>query len=88
MALQEQAWEIKMSAVWIAGIVIVMTVGMFFTLALCRCAALADRGIEGYLPDDEQLRMPSADLNESRDGQRSAYDDEAAPRFSHLSPSS
>ncbi|MGW8251820.1 MAG: hypothetical protein ACWGO1_14350 [Anaerolineales bacterium] len=40
-----------MNAVWIAGLAIFLSMAMFLTLALCRCAALADRGIESYLPE-------------------------------------
>jgi hypothetical protein len=84
----EQARVIEMSAVWIAGFVIFMLMGMFLTLALCRCAALADRGIEGYLADDDPPSMPAADLHENREGHRAAHDDDPDLKLSRLSPSS
>jgi hypothetical protein len=77
----------EMSAVWIAGFVIFMSLGMFLTLALCRCAALADRGIESYLADDDPSNAPAADLQDSREGQRAAHDDDPALKLSQLSPS-
>ena len=43
-----------MSAV-IIGLVVVLGVGMFLTLALCRSAALADRGIDVYLVHEDQV---------------------------------
>lgn len=49
---------IEMSIVWI-GLVIFLSVGMFLTLALCRCAAMADRGIDIYLVhEDQQATAP------------------------------
>jgi hypothetical protein len=42
-----------MSIVWI-GLVIFLSVGMFLTLALCRSAALADRGIDVYMVHEDQ----------------------------------
>ncbi len=49
---------IVMSMVWI-GLVVILSVGMFLTLALCRSAALADRGIDVYMVHEDQVEPAS-----------------------------
>lgn len=73
-----------MGAVWIAGLVIFMSLGMFFTLALCRSAAIADRGADRYLPDEYPAGMTETDLQERREAPPVMPDDETAPRLGQL----
>lgn len=56
-----------MSALWIAGLVLLILMGMFFALALCRCAVLADREVEHYLANKDVSRMIVTDLSGNRD---------------------
>lgn len=64
ICLHRKGEVIEVSAVWI-GLVIFLSIGIFLTLALCRSAALADRGIDVYLVHDEQPETASPDREEA-----------------------
>lgn len=46
-----------MGAIWIIGLLIFLTTTMVLTLALCRCAALADRGVECDLTEGQPSKQ-------------------------------
>lgn len=45
-----------MIAIWIAGLLVMLLMGLLFALALCRCAMLADRDAAQHLTDIFQSR--------------------------------
>lgn len=45
-----------MIALWIAGLLVMLLMGLLFALALCRCAMLADRDVAQHLTDITQPR--------------------------------
>ncbi len=49
-----------MIAIWIAGLLVMLLMGLLFALALCRCAMLADRDVAQHLTDSSQSRTNSS----------------------------
>jgi hypothetical protein len=82
----EQVRVIEMSALWIAGFIMFLLLGMFFALALCRCAGLADREVAQYLVDKDLSRTATTNLSGNREEPIQGQNDNTAPLLSHPSP--